>query len=144
MHSNDGNKLMKASRKITHTNKRKESGSCGEGGNKSEGGGKWKKKYKQEMKTLNVLKTSMLVLAEEEKTNKSLIYDFQSTQTLNATTSPQITVINAPTPLIGTLQDRFPATSVKIQSIIQNSKYDFILIDNLIRVEHLNCHLIIT
>ena len=42
----------------------------------------------------------------------------------DATPAPQIIVINYPapdTPLVGSLQARFPATSVKIQSILHNN-----------------------
>ena len=74
------------------------------------------------MNTQNGLKTFMSVLAEEQKTNKYLIYDFQSTKTPDTTPAPQITVVNDHTPLIGSLQDRFLATLVKLQSILQNNK----------------------
>ena len=43
MHSRDGKKLMKASRKATPTNKKKGSGSGKEGDNKPEGSINWKK-----------------------------------------------------------------------------------------------------
>ena len=147
MHSNDIKKLMKLSKKTTQTNERKGSGGGKEGDKKPEDAGNWKRKFKQAMNIPNGLNNFMSVLAEEEKINKTLISSFNSVQTPDATPDPHITFINyltTATPVIGFLQVCFPATSVKIQSIIQNSKYDFILIDNLIRVEHLNCHLIIT
>ena len=127
MHSNGGKKLTKASIMEAKTNKRKVSGSGKEGNKKPEGGSNWKKKSKQAIKTPDGLKTVMLVFAEEKKTKKSLIVAFQSYQTTDATTATQVTVIIYPAtdpdkPLIGSLQSRFPANSVKIQSILQNNK----------------------
>ena len=75
------------------------------------------------MKKPNDLNTIMPVLAEEEKTNEALIYDFQSAQTPDAPLSPYITVVNAPDssqPLIGSLKTRFPSNPAKIQSIPKN------------------------
>ena len=76
MRSNAGNKPRKASRKADHNNERRGSGSGKEGYKKPEGGGNWKNKPKQSMKKFNGIKTAMLVLAEEEKTNKYLIAAF--------------------------------------------------------------------
>ena len=121
MHSDEGKKLMKASGKATQTNKRMGPGICIEGDKKPEGGGNQKNKSKQTIKTQNGLKTVMSMLAEEQKTNKYLIYAFQYTHTTYATPTPHIKVVNDPTPLIGSLQARFLDNSVKIQSILQNN-----------------------
>ena len=83
------------------------------------------KKSKQAMKTPNGIKTVMLVIAEEYKTNKTLIASFQSAQTPDATPDPNIKVIKATftcQPLIFPLQSGFPATSVKPQSILKNNE----------------------
>ena len=64
------------------------------------------KKSKQAMKTPNGIKTVMLVIAEEYKTNKTLIASFQSAQTPDANPDTRITVVNDPapdTPFIGSL-----------------------------------------
>ena len=71
------------------------------------------------------------MLSEEEKTNKDLIADFQSSQTPDATPVPYITVFNDPgpaKPLIISLQALLPDTSVKLQSILQNNKNYYILL----------------
>ena len=76
------------------------------------------------MENPNGIKAVMPVLAEEYKTNKSLIADFNSVQTTYANTAPHIKVINAPdtaTTLIGSLQYHFLTPSVKLQSIIHNN-----------------------
>ena len=78
------------------------------------------------MKRPNGLKTIILVLAEKEKINKSIIYTFRSTQTPDATPAPQVTVVKSPAPtpdqpLIGTLQACFLVMSVKLQSILQKN-----------------------
>ena len=68
--------------------------------------------------------TIMLVLAEKDNTNKASIAALQSDKTPDATPDPHITFINyltTATPVIGFLQVCFPATSVKIQIIIQNN-----------------------
>ena len=144
MHSNDGKDSMKASRKATHTNKIKVSGSVEEDYKQHEVGGNWTKKYRQSTKTPNGLKTVMPVFDEEEKNNKALIAAFQSTQTTGATTNLHIKVTNDPTPLIGYLQASLPSTSVKLQIILQKNKNEFILIHTLMRRELLNRNLIIT
>ena len=108
----------------TQANKNKGSGSSKEGSRKSEVGGNWMNKYKQAMKTPNGIKTVMSVLAEEYKTNKTLIASFQSTQTPDATPATNITVIKSPAtckPLICPLQACFLATSVKPQSILESN-----------------------
>ena len=92
----------------------------------------------------NGIKTFMPVLAEEEKTNKALIAAFWYTQTPGSIPTPHITVANAPTPMIGSLQARFWVTSVKLKIIIQNNKNDFILIHTLIKGERLNWHPLVT
>ena len=147
MNSNDGKKLKKVSRKATQTNKSKVSRSGEDGDRKPEGGGDWNKKSKKAMKTPNGLKTVILVLSEEEKTNKASMSHFNSVKNLDGTPVPHITVVNAPdtnTPLIGSVQDCFPATSVKPQIIIQNNKNDFIPIHTLMKAERLYWHLITT
>ena len=58
---------MKASRKATHTNKSKVSGSGKERNKKTEGGCNCKKKIKKATKTPNGIKNFMSILAEEEK-----------------------------------------------------------------------------
>ena len=66
----------------------------------------------------------MSVLAEEEKTYKSLISSFNSVQAPDVTPNTQITFFNATayaTPLICYLQALFPYNSVKLQSILQNN-----------------------
>ena len=75
----------------------------------------------------NGLKNVMSVLADEEKTNKALIADFQPAQTTDATNDPQITVAKYPATnpaqsLIGSPQARLPDTSVNLQIIHQNNK----------------------
>ena len=68
-----------------------------------------------------------MVLTEEEKTNKPLIAVFRSDQTPYTTLATHITVSNAPAPnqpLIVSLYDCFPNTSVKIQIIPKNNKND--------------------
>ena len=80
MHSNHGKKLLKDYRKATQTKNRKVSSSGKEGDKKPEGGGNWKKKLKQTMNKPNGLKPVIPVLAEEQKTNKALISDFQSSK----------------------------------------------------------------
>ena len=75
----------------------------------------------------NGLKIVMLALSKEDKTNECLIAAFQSAQTKDDTPDPQITVVKSPDPdpvkpLIGSLQVRFTATSVLVQSILQNNK----------------------
>ena len=121
VHNNDGKKLMNDSSKANQANKRKGSCSSKEGDKKPKGGGNWKKKTKQAMMITNGLKTVVLMLSEEDKTNKALIGPFQS----NKITNPQITVFKAPAPaqpLIGYLQAQFLDTSVELQIILQNNK----------------------
>ena len=115
MHSNHGMKLMKYYRKETQTNKMKGSSSVKEGYRKPERRLKWKRKFRQAVKTSNGLKTVMLVLDEGEKTNKNLIDAFNSVQTTDATTTPYIKVLDFTAPdktLIGYLQTIFLTTSV--------------------------------
>ena len=126
---NDVNKLMEASRKADHTNKRKVTVSGKEGDKKPEGGRNLKKRFKQVMKTPNGLKTAMLLLGDKDKINKALIYSFQSTETPGAKPVPYITDMNALDnyqPLIGSPNVFFPDTSVKLQCILQNNKNDSI------------------
>ena len=83
------------------------------------------------MKMPNGLKTIMLVLDEEERTNKDLISAAQSDQTTGATPAPHIAVFKYPSPapsqpLIGSLKSCFPDTSVKLLSTLQNNKNDSI------------------
>ena len=81
------------------------------------------------MKKMNGLKTVISFLAEEDKTNKSIISAFQYSQTTDATTDPKITAVKAPAPdqpRIVSLKSRSPSTLVKPQSIIQNNKNESI------------------
>ena len=76
------------------------------------------------MKMPNGIKAVIPVSYQEEKTNKALIDYFQSDQNPDATPATYIKVFKAPDPdpdqpLIGSLQDRFTDTPLKLQSIIQ-------------------------
>ena len=108
---------MKSYKKATQTNKRKVSCSVKEGDKKPENGVNRKKNFKQVMKTPNGLKTFMSVLSDKEG-NFFLIAAFKSIQIHDATPAPDITVVNftspdPATPMVGSLLDSFPDTSVK-------------------------------
>ena len=74
---------------------------------------------KHAIKTKNGFKTVIAALQEEEQSNK----DFIASITANAS-SPSATVIppTAPTASASSLSTAFPATTVKLASILKNKK----------------------
>ena len=132
MKTQEGKKLMRKSRKEATAKKRKNPDYNGDGdgknSKKNNAGGNWKKKFKKALKTNDGLKTVMSVLAEEEQNNSALIAALHAAQAPSA----QPPTAPAPTPAptgnqappnatVGSLQGSFPATSVKLQSILKNS-----------------------
>ena len=126
MKSQDGKKVMRKSRKAAIAKKRKGTDSDDDKESKQKEGN-WKKKFKKALKTPNGLKTVMAVLAEEEKSNSALIAALHASQQSAPPPPPaapqQPTHPPAPpaAPTVGSLQASFPATSVKLQSILKNS-----------------------
>lgn len=79
------------------------------------------------MKTPQGLKTVMSLLAEEEESNIGLIAAFSASHTPAATPAPAFapasTPATAPAPAqVGALERVFPATSIKLNSILKGKK----------------------
>ena len=111
--------------------KSKDSGKRKQDGNAT--GGNWKKKFKKALKSDKGLKTIMSMMAKEEQSNQSLVSALSSTSlpptpstpipnppstqsatnpsTASATTAQKVSVTSA-----------FPATNVKLQSILKQRR----------------------
>ena len=130
MKTQEGKKLMKESRKAIG----KAAGSKRRNSDKDSDkkpnrrGRPWLKKLKTAMKTENGLSTVMSVLAEEEKKNSRFVAALSSTPLLS-----QAPHVSAPPiqreilhpqaqPQISALSTACPATSVHLNSILQNKK----------------------
>ena len=118
MGSQEGKKAMRKSRANANKKRSQENGDKSTGGN-------WKKKMKKAMKTPHGLKSVMSVLAEEEKTNQGLIAALTSSVILPPPPVPPTPVPPSAPPIVAqasALQVAFPSTSVKLQSILKNSR----------------------
>lgn len=120
--TDEGRKTITASRKA-HNKKRNASSPSGP--SKPNMNGKtWKSKFKKALKTDKGLKTIMSVLAEEEKTNTALVAALQTVPP-PAVPAPLPPPPQAPTATASAataLALNFPATQVKLQSILKKSK----------------------
>ena len=131
--TNDGRKVIEQSRK-TFKKKRKDTNG-GVGRNKE---GNWKKKFKKAMHTDAGLKSVMSLLADAEKNNSAFVSALQSTFTVPPTANisavtptvqfqlpPAPTATPSVTPgttVASAIATAFPATSVKLNSILHNGK----------------------
>ena len=131
--TNDGRKVIEQSRK-TFKKKRKDTNG-GSGRNKE---GNWKKKFKKAMHTDAGLKSVMSLLADAEKNNSAFVSALQSTFTVPPTANisavtptvqfqlpPAPTATPSVTPgttVASAIATAFPATSVKLNSILHNGK----------------------
>ena len=128
MKTQEGKKAMRQSRKAFQKKRKRSPDTDADDKKTPSDSNSWKKKFKKAMKTPNGLKTVMTVLAEEEKSNSALIAALQAnpmpqqgTVTLPpAPTAPAPAPPQAPT--VGSVQASFPATSLKLQSILKNGK----------------------
>jgi len=83
-------------------------------------GGNWKKKFKRAIKTEKGLKSIMSIMASEEQNNQALV------SALAAATLPSIppplppAPAQPPTVTVASLATAFPATNVKLNSILKN------------------------
>jgi hypothetical protein len=88
--------------------------------------GNWKKKMKRAMKTPNGLKSVMSLLADEEKANQGFIAALQSNAlppSPPAESPVPPATSNQPTQArTSAVSVAFPSTSVKLQTILKNSK----------------------
>ena len=131
--TNDGRKVIEQSRK---TFKKKRKDTNGGGGRNKEGN--WKKKFKKAMHTDAGLKSVMSLLADAEKNNSAFVSALQSTFTVPPTANisavtptvqfqlpPAPTATPSVTPgttVASAIATAFPATSVKLNSILHNGK----------------------
>ena len=124
MKSQEGSKAMKKSRDAASSNNRNgEDGNKTNEGDTKKNGGNWKKKMKKAIKSPNGLKAVMSVLAEEEATNQGLVAAMNS---VTSTTSTSTASANAnqgdQAQEVGALERAFPATTLKLSSILRNKK----------------------
>ena len=133
--TNDGRKAIEQSRKAFKKKQRKDGGRNNEGN--------WKKKLKKAMHTDAGLKSVMSLLADAEKNNSAFVSALQSTLTVPSTANvyavtpvvqfqlppapsvtPSATPSNAPKSTIASTiaTGTFPATSIKLNSILHNGK----------------------
>ena len=118
MKTQDGKKAMRKSRNA-HDKTKKRKADTGNQGKDKGNNGNWKKKFKKAIKTADGLKTVMSVLADEEKTNTALISALHSSQTPTIPPTPATTPTPPPTATVSSLQASFPATTLKLQSILK-------------------------
>ena len=122
--TDEGRRTITASRKA-HNKKRNMQSPPGQ--SKSNSNGKtWKSKFKKALKTDKGLKSIMTVLAEEEKSNTALVAALQATPHPAPAPASTIPLPPAPPPTgtaasVTALQAHFPATQVKLQSILKRS-----------------------
>jgi hypothetical protein len=127
--TDEGRKTITASRKA-HLKKRNSPTTPSP--NKPNMNGKtWKSKFKKALRTDKGLKTVMSLMAEEEKTNTAFVAALQSLPPVPApapvpapqSSPPQTAPATASAATASTaLAVRFPATQVKLQSILKNTK----------------------
>ena len=126
MKTQEGKDTMRKSRKAHDAAKRKRgNGNGGDSRGKANGGGNWKKKMKRAMKTPQGLKSVMSLLAEEEESNKGLIAALSASHTPVATPVPASAPASTPAAApaqVGALERVFPATSLKLNSIMKGKK----------------------
>ena len=123
--SQDGRKILNKSKEAAIKKCKAELQSAGGGGaNKPKGGdktvsnGAWKKKLKQAVKTQNGFKTIMSVLADEESRNKEVIAALKASVTEPPASASSATAkASAESATL-----RFPATSLKLSSILNTKK----------------------
>ena len=118
MKTQEGKKLMKESRKTAAAAKRKNDSSSKESDSKN-GGGNWKKKMKKALKTPQGIKTVMSVLAEEESNNQALVCALRASNTPAPAPAPAAATPPAMVSSVSATSMAFPATSVKLQSILK-------------------------
>ena len=115
--TDEGRKTITASRKDA-LKKRQSSSSLRTSPKPNTSGKTWKSKFKKALKTDKGLKSIMTVLAEEEKTNTALVAALQTSTPIPAAPLPP------PPPPVATasaLTVKFPATQVKLQSILKRT-----------------------
>jgi len=92
-------------------------------------GGNWKKKFKRAIKTDKGLKSIMSIMASEEQNNQALVSALASataSPSLHPPPLPPAPAISAsvtalpPTATIASLAAAFPATNIKLNSILRN------------------------
>ena len=122
MHIKEGKK----SKQDFYKNKKSENNGDNENKNKrksNESKGNWRSKFKKAMKTDKGLKTVMLILAEEEKSNQALVAALRGTSlppVPDAIQPPRPTFPDTTTGTISSsLATSLPATSIKLQSILR-------------------------
>ena len=114
--SSEGKKILDKSKKEAAEKRKKRLGDKkrGHGAGKSNEGN-WKKKMKYAIKTPNGLKTVMALLGAEESSNKALQAELTastaSTTATSGATAPKATVAST-----------FPATQIKLSSILKRNK----------------------
>ena len=113
----EGKKALRKSRKAATKRKAEDTDN-----DKGKGKETWKKKMKKALKTPQGLKTVMSIMAEEEKSNSGLIAALQTPPPSKPT--PTVQLPPAPAPAApaqaGSIQATFPATSIKLQSILKS------------------------
>jgi hypothetical protein len=96
-------------------------------------GGNWKKKFRKAIKTDKGLKSIMSIMASEEQNNQALMSALAAATTLLPTPTPQVpphpptvtatsaavTARPSTTATVATLAAAFPATNIKLNSILQ-------------------------
>ena len=113
----EGKKTTKEQRK---ENKKKKRDSDKADGNTKSNGGNWKKKMKIAMKTKNGLKTVIAALQEEEQSNKDFLASLHSQTASVASTSSTTSV--PPPAAASSISAAFPATTIKLASILKSNK----------------------
>ena len=118
--SSEGKKILDKSKKEAAEKRRKRNEGKKRGAEKGKEGG-WKKKMKSAMKTPNGLKTVMALIGAEESSNKAL----QAELTANAAATPpaQAGSVNVEQKPTATVASAFPATNIKLSSILKTPKY---------------------
>ena len=126
MRTQEGKRVMKQSRQATAKRKADSDIDSRNGNNNS---GNWKRKMKKAMKTPSGLRSVMTLLAQEEQSNQRFVAALQASTsnpdnntTNNATNGNGSNTNNANQRQtnVGALSVAFPATSVKLQSILKN------------------------
>ena len=118
--TDEGRRTITASRKAH--NKKRQALSSGSPNAKSNTNGKtWKSKFKKALKTDKGIKTIMSALAEEEKTNTALVAALQAAEAPPPAPLPPPPATVATASAATALSVRFPATQVKLNSILKRS-----------------------
>ena len=121
--TDEGRKTITASRK-EHLKKRNLSPNPRNHPKPNSNGKTWKNKFKKALKTDKGLKTIMTVLAAEEKTNTALVAALTSLPpppVPPAVVAPPLPPPAPPVATASSLNAKFPATQVKLQSILKKT-----------------------